>query len=145
MKVNWRLLRRELGINEEGAEETIHELAHAHDCIGVGAFEYVGKQTEVNEMIADKYESDDSDAANMSEFKVAATTQLVMGSLGMLTEQDRRDIFENLVTNLRGAWYDRHTGHRSLFEEHLASDASRQAAIALTQFITDNYAGVTHD
>lgn len=141
MKIDWELLCNELGITYEDEEASIHELAHAYDCIGEGAFRYVGDQTRVSVMIMEKYGGTRREVANLAEVKVSAVTHRVMDILGILTPQFSSMILTSLQENLRGDWYEMHPGEETetMFWDKLEADDVKREAEIIAKFIEENY------
>lgn len=135
--VPWYEVAGHLGITWEDEEALVHELAHAYDCVGDKAFDYVGTQPQVNRLIEEKYESADSDAANLAEVRTAAVTWLTLQTVGILSEGLKNDIRSSLWSNLRGDWQDRFTlpETNDKLEDMLLDQTANNTAGTLAAFL----------
>lgn len=123
----------------EDAEATVHELAHAFDCIGPLAFDNVGNQNRVNRLIENKYGTSFCDRANRAEIQVAAVTYT---TLQLLEEEFTKEtIIEAAWDNLRGDWKIRYTREdiAEMFEKALETQVVKDTALGLSEFLLRNY------
>ncbi len=97
--IDWAEVEHRLGTRENGDEEgIIHELCHMYDCIGVGAFKYVGPQGYVGHVIRTTYPL--AGASDQAEVEVSAMTYIVMRNFGVSTEY-KDTIIRQMMANLR--------------------------------------------
>lgn len=133
--IPWQDIAEELGISDsdDDMEGMVHEIAHAYDCIGEYAFDYVGKQKRVGALIANKY-GNDVVSASKAEIRASAVTRLVLTTLGEMTEALACDIASSMFSNLAREW---HGDTESEYEKALVDPEAIRQASAIAKFLVD--------
>lgn len=101
--IDWLGLESFLGAKEWDPEGLVHELCHAYDCIGAKAFDKIGLQKDVDELIKKKYIIG-SLSYNVSEIRITALTLLVMETFGHMTLLDS---IQSMQGNLDQAFHQK--------------------------------------
>jgi hypothetical protein len=137
MDIDWEGIAQDLGMSEDDPEAIVHEMAHVYDCSREQAFNWVGRQTEVGNLLRATYQ--DFFTQNLSEIRTSVVTHLVLQQLGLLTENLKKDIQSNLLANLQNGPYGQGLGARELFEDWLEepSKGLQEAAEDIAGWIED--------
>jgi len=117
MDIDWEGIGSDLGIQEDDAEAIVHEMAHVYDCSREKAFTWVGKQTEVGDLLRAAYP--DISSQNLAEIRASVVTRLVLKELGLLTDEIGKEILSSLLANLQEGLYGQSSVAREMFETWL--------------------------
>lgn len=134
--IDWKLLAYELDLKEDDPESMVHELVHAYDCIGEKAFEHVGRQSEVRNLICDKYKSEEN--SDKAEIRVSVITFLVIQPFGFA---DLTIMLSDMKCNLTKDWCVKYSDEKTdlMFLKFLRTRSIQNTAKKIQMFIETNF------